>query len=280
MSEEQAKDGGDNTLSEGVEPISYYLTHHESRLPEKTANELWVFVLIALILALFNVLHYFLGIKGVYGAIALFSAGFLVYADVMRRREKPEPESVRPLMPCESARISITGHRDEINRLSTLVDVPFEPSIFPRVYSGAAVWVAAIVGCFVGVGMMSILDTFIPGPNLTGILSGFAQFLGIPVLWILARLFPTYYRIVPGRLDIMRFSSLTNRTKRLDHWELRTARIHIRFDKSIVEILSHGREVAIRIRGISEPYKFIDALLMGAVSTHQSAPVPDDQLIG
>ncbi|MBI5764559.1 MAG: hypothetical protein HZA51_13655 [Planctomycetes bacterium] len=280
MSEQQAGSGGDNTPPDYVEPISYFPVIRYSQLPEKPHREFLNLALFLLILLSFGLLHYFFcNVGTLIGLVAYALVGIFAMQYAQKgSREVKEP--TLPLMPSDRARISITGHPSEIRRLSVPQNVAFEPIIFQRGYAGAPVWLMGILGCCVGAAIIAIISVFVPVAGEIMIVSGFAPFLGIPILWGVSLLAPTYYRIIPGQLDIMQFSPLMKRVRLFSRWNLRDARIHVRFDKEKVEICSHGRDESVHLRGISEPYKFIEALLMGALSTHPAGPVPIDRLLG
>lgn len=268
------------TSSAEIEPISYQLAPMESKLPDRAMGEFISYAILAAVACAAVCAHHYAGTSGIFAFAALFLGLHTLYSEKHEEDEVEVYESVRNLLPNDTARIWVTGHPIDIHKLAPLRNVSFEPEVFSREYAGSSVFVVGLLGCLVGCGVHEVFSRWISAMDVFPLFGNIAPFFGIPVLWGVSRLFPTYYRIVPGRLDVMRFSPLTNSARILDRLDLKEARIRVRFDKTAVEILSHGRSKKIQLRGVSEPFKFVDALLLGAVTTYAPGPVPDDRLIG
>ncbi len=99
------------------------------------------------------------------------------------------------------------------------------------------------------------------------------------VIW--TRILPRYYRVVPGRIDVM-MASLFGRSLRVEQRiDLRTAKLRLRGQRQILEIEStDGRKDSIPFNGTSEPLAFVTAVFRGALCTSAAPPLPDDALLG
>ncbi len=196
------------------------------------------------------------------------------------RRQKRAANNARELPPPVAfARLSAFGRADELAELADLEDVPFEPVIIERRYpnwSGGRFLLLGMAVVFVGIMFVEGFTDL----SARGIAAG-AYAFGIMLARLIQCLRPTYYRIVPGRLDLLRFSQLTNKARILRRWNLLETKVAVWFDSQTVELQPHGAPATtIRLFGLSEPRRFVLALLQGAISTHRPPPLPDDQLLG
>jgi hypothetical protein len=181
--------------------------------------------------------------------------------------------------PCDGARLNAFGRREELAPLAELYNIPFEPVIIERVLAERSIVWIWVLGGIVAVIIQLILGHVAQvgwtnfGPALYPI--------GMLIVWLIQRLRPTYYRIVPGRMDVLRFSLLTNRARIAERYDLRTSRITARFDRGQIEFDADGEQTrTLKLFGLSRPYSFVAALFQGAISTHTAPPLPDDSLLG
>ncbi|RJP33774.1 MAG: hypothetical protein C4547_11780 [Phycisphaerales bacterium] len=99
-------------------------------------------------------------------------------------------------------------------------------------------------------------------------------------------LWPTYYRVVPGRLDVMRFNMLRNEPVSIAQHPLRDAWIEIDLRRCVVIIGRRNEpgepqtEAELPILLMRRRTEFAHALLLAAISTHEAPPLPDDALLG
>ncbi len=92
-------------------------------------------------------------------------------------------------------------------------------------------------------------------------------------------MWPTYFRIVPGRIDALRYSFLSDRPVSVTKTVLRDARII--YDHSKYTLHLHtGDWEDYWIMLVPRRRQFIRALFLAAASTHQPPPLPDDDLLG
>ena len=115
----------------------------------------------------------------------------------------------------------------------------------------------------------------------------FSGILGVAALNLfataVARLRPTYYRVVPGRIDVLRFGLLRRQPLQVEHIDLRNAaQIVIEFDHAKIRI-SEGiasNERVLKLNDAAEPHRLAEAVVQAAISTYPAAPLPDDDLTG
>ncbi len=154
--------------------------------------------------------------------------GAVVLARWLKRRGKFMAIDVAGATP--DARLVCVAPPDWIVQHGELRDVPFEPAIFPARYArdftrhmkiaAAGTAVPTFVLIWWAAGWLGVRNALSFGYILgwASLTAGHAVAMG---LW------PTYYRIVPGRLDVMRFSLLGNQVISLDRYDLRQSRIEI-----------------------------------------------------
>ena len=185
---------------------------------------------------------------------------------------------IRKLHP--DLRLRACLHASDLEELRLLEDVLFEPII---------VFVDRVVPrirYFFLIGVpLSILTSFAMQPLLPFRWTYFVGFFVFPTagvcFWIWPRLKPTYYRIIPGRLDMMRLRPFSRDGDGviLREWDLREAWIDC-FDGLVLIKPSQSSDDVHRInaRHLSEPRQFVYALFHGAISTHRVPDLPNDKL--
>jgi len=212
---------------------------------------------------------------------------------VRRRRER----DVLPLpdlpLPFEKPRLLCRGEPEELRHACDLRDVPFEPVIVQ--YSS---WTDTIGHYWKVVLPVFLLVTF--GPLLVLLLMGVSfgnivstcnvwlmlvtSLATVIVAWLIKWLYPTYYRVVPGRLDIVRYKWWADRARSIERFDLREARkIEVNYANQNVVIEAAPSEPdcpVIYLSHIRERHRLAEAILMAAISTSPAPPLPDDELLG
>jgi hypothetical protein len=262
-----------------VEPISYELSRSRSGLRERMPHPFVELAWVSIIVVAISFAMQYAGFGGMLAVITLVVIAAITYHRSSQTTAEPRADTERLVASVPFARLTLRGHRNDIEKVTPPDNVAFEPIIFERVYAGTSLVRLFGLGIFLGVVLMIIIEAWLPVPRNTGAIGGLYQVLGVLFLWLISRLFPTYYRIMPGRLDIMRFAPLTNRVRKMETVNLRSAKIRVVLERATIVIRNHDNEHTIILRGLTEPFRFIDALLMGAVSTHRPAAVPDDRLM-
>ncbi len=261
------------------EAVSLTVVKHWSTLPSKALSAFYTLTVVMGFAICYEVISPFFAGNMTRIMIGLLFVGgvtAVIYrAVVIRRRRRPVigrlPE------PFDGARLNAFGRPEELAPLAELRDTCFEPVIMERELAGWSIVSVVLLGSAVALLLRLFLDLLTPG--LIGNVSFLLYPIGMFIVWLIQRLRPTYYRIVPGRMDIMRFSVLTNRATIVDRWDLRNSHITVRFDRQLVGLgMSETRHV--RLAGLTEPHRFVAAVFQGAISTHETPPLPDDALLG
>jgi len=197
-----------------------------------------------------------------------------------RRRERDLPET-----PDDSFRLRCVGTPEEVAQYGELADVPFEPKIFNMSlsvpFSGGmtTVWVATLA-CALLVGTL-VWRTTMGASSCSSI-----QVVAIPAPLaaeaVIMLFWPAYFRIVPGRLDVLRWRPFRRRAEVLASWDLCVARILVDLRKAVVILDGPNCETpcVFNIGLVRGRARLAHALFLGAISTHWPPPLPDDELLG
>ena len=99
-----------------------------------------------------------------------------------------------------------------------------------------------------------------------------------------------YYRVVPGRLEILRFGLVSAKVKERRSISLGDGNIVCRYDKQRLEIspspVAQGAQhppesvAVIHLEGLDEPHAFVEAVFQGAICTRAAPELPVDELLG
>jgi len=191
-----------------------------------------------------------------------------------------------PLVPPEGCRLSCIGAPEQLAEYGEWADVPFEPALFfgkfalrgrgwPRWLSIGVAGLALLV--FLGFGWR-----FIGGGVFGQVYLGFIFALGVAET-ATALLWPTYVRLVPGRLDVLGYGPLSKKPVFVDRYDLRQATIMADLRKSFVSIIrqhgQHTRRLEFGIALMSERRKFVYMLFLAAMSSYEPGPVRGDELV-
>lgn len=193
-------------------------------------------------------------------------------------------------------------------RLGPVRDEAFEPIVFfaPRIVklprTGTAVMVLTAISVAV---LIEVLrrSTTLPfmRPGWLTIMAGVAVGAGVQML-----IWPTYLRVAPGRIDVMRFTFGRIRPE-VTAVDLRNAQVLVHFKHSTICIrpsatpdapaktptpdkpvpppvatvpLPESPWIALNLRGVWNPPDVAHAIIRAAASTAPTPPLPDDQLLG
>ena len=235
-------------------------------------------------------LYDLMGVRPSWSVLVLCFLGFVPFAcwsAISERRWRRAYKGRLPLMAPEECRFCCIGAPGQLAEFGEWADVPFEPALFfgkfairgrgwPRwLYVGIATLVLVV---WFGLGIRwqeRILYT-------QGYLA-FVFALGVAEV-VTAFLWPTYLRLVPGRLDTLGYGPFSKKPIFLDRYDLRGAKIMADLRRSFVSIVPQnsppGRPLEFGISLMSERRKFVFILFLAAMSTFEPGPVPEDDLVG
>jgi hypothetical protein len=96
-----------------------------------------------------------------------------------------------------------------------------------------------------------------------------------------SRIRPLVYRVVPGRIDLIRTGWFGAGDVAMDSISLRDVRIEIRYEIGEVKI-GDDPDIAhkISLQEVSEPREFAVAIVRAAISTAQPPALPEGELLG
>ena len=95
-----------------------------------------------------------------------------------------------------------------------------------------------------------------------------------------AAVYPTYVRVVPGRIDVMECALLGRRIISVRRIDLRTRPVLVDVNRQMLEIGDGGAYERMPFAAIWDRWAFAHAVLMASISTHTPPPLPDDALVG
>ncbi|MCB9852105.1 MAG: hypothetical protein H6819_03345 [Phycisphaerales bacterium] len=194
-----------------------------------------------------------------------------------------------------SSRVTCHGEPAELAPLLDIHDAPFEPviilsraDVFPRDF-GSWGMAALLIASFSVITFGLVIGIWFTN-RFTGSLAPIAQGVILATLvgigWPLVRLWRTvcaeYYRIVPGRIDIMKFRPFRTKGRIIDQINVRNARVDVEFNKQQAYIRTTDdppRQVLLSLAN-GEPHAFAEAILKAAICSSPAPPLPDDELLG
>jgi hypothetical protein len=188
-----------------------------------------------------------------------------------------------PLTPPDGCRLCCIGAPEQLAVFGEWKDVAFQPALFfgkfvirgrgvpGWLFDGIAVLAfLAVLGLgfrgFVGVFEWALVPVFVADVGLTDAVTS--------LLW------PTYLRLVPGRLDVLGYSPFSRKPNFYHGYDLRDAQITVDLRRSFVSIASPRGKLEFGIALMRERRYFAYMLFLAAMSTHQPGPVPEDELLG
>ncbi len=181
-------------------------------------------------------------------------------------------------------RVRCVGKVSRIARIlaqEPISDTMFEPQVFRGTgalkSSGPKRAAQVIIGVVVAGSMFWAQWHFLR--NMANVHMDVMLALGAAMI-IGGAMFPTYLRVVPGRIDIMECGWLGKRILSVKRLDLRTKPIIVDLNRQIVQIGDAADAPKIAFGAVWDNWGFAHAALMASISTHEPAPLPDDALIG
>jgi len=177
----------------------------------------------------------------------------------------------------ERARLRCRGHVQDLGGLSDLDGMFFEPVTVPRLFPftarGSSRWLVGLLLIsapaygYYRVSMWAFM-----------LILGCVLLSPVVVQW----LYPLYYRIVPGRLEVMSFAFARRRMRSLQTIPLGDAEITCMLDKYLLEIRprdARSPAFAVDLFGLADPCEFVRAVFQGALCRTPGPSLPNDTLL-
>jgi hypothetical protein len=179
----------------------------------------------------------------------------------------------------DSARLLCYGDAAELGRVHAL-NVHFsEPYIAMRLLPAFNTRTAVfVVGVYFLAGVLLMLT--IPDPISTRFV---VPGLALAIVWVYPRLFPEYYRVSPGRIEVLNFPLFGSRGRIVKSADLTQARVVCRYDQRRLHIAAEddaGKTMTIDLWALSAPHEFAEAVFRSCLCTRQVSRLPQDELLG
>ncbi len=211
------------------------------------------------------------------GAILLI--GFAVGARLLRKKKENTHN------PAEPARLQCFGNPDELDRIRSLGSQFFEPFVVqssPFLLPGGVKKMpfkrtlyfmttgGVVVFIFSGAGY---------SPNWT---MAFLSLVFLVILFITYHAVPTYYRVSPGRLDILSSKLFSTKLILKSSWPLRQTEIVCRRGGELLIQVPGGESERIYLTDFSleDEEEFVEMLFTAAISQHETPNLPTSELTG
>lgn len=204
---------------------------------------------------------------GLCGAAILSYVGWRIWYRVRLAKMGDQPGSIR---------LRCIGLPTQLLRFGELADLSFEPQFFSasfaQPFSARMKWSVALIAIptslstFAWFGFANWL-TYLAVKIWFGYLVGF---------FVVGFLNPSYFRISPGRVDVMRYRAWRTTGPAIERYNLRIASliVDLRARAAVID----GHEYSMGIMRHSERFAYF--LFLAALSTHSVPPLPDDELLG
>lgn len=183
---------------------------------------------------------------------------------------------------CEARAVEIA----RILKCGEIVDRSFEPHVFyaPGATQASGEQLLLRFALFV-MGMMPLILMMVGWLPPWLPTSAMWWWVYIPLLiggssLLVGLMFPTYIRIVPGRIEVLEFGWLGRRVKHVDRVSLRDQRVLVDTFVSAVMIGRGQTAVTLPFVTVRDRRGFVHAVLMGALSTTEPPVLPEDALTG
>lgn len=177
-----------------------------------------------------------------------------------------------------SARLVCHGDAIELERICALNGYMSEPYIAMRelpILNVRTVTVGA--GACVG-GVLLTATVGVPGGSHFVVPA-----LVVAALWAYTKWCPAYYRVSPGRIEVLKFPAFGSRGRVAEFVDLTRARVICRYDQRRLDIAAQGdkaKTTTIDLWALSAPHEFAEAVFRGCLCTTQAPRLPQDELLG
>ncbi|UCC31641.1 MAG: hypothetical protein JSU86_05055 [Phycisphaerales bacterium] len=179
--------------------------------------------------------------------------------------------------PDPEVRLNCIAPRELILRLGPIADLPFPPQVF-RLTLGAPLSSRDVVlACVLGAAAVIVI-----------ILAGAAPFWVYMTLWlamgtalgVVACLRPTYVRVVPGRLELLRYGLLPSRACQVRSYDLRKARVLVDLRRCVAFIDEQETQCDFSFALAVRADRLAYYVLRAATSTSTAPSLPTETFLG
>lgn len=214
------------------------------------------------------------------GVFAVLVAAILLWIIAVRYRCRRAAVRARHPETDDTRRLNCVGHEQQILQHGRLEDVPFEPAVFSATFSYK--WSPSMFLTFFLLLPPVALAFFVGVPFVRSATALYVMMTAGVAALAAGCLWPTYFRVVPGRLDILRYNAVTGKAVLVEHFDLRVARILVALRNLSVLIEQNGRVTRCETWAMRERdrQRFGYYLFLAAISSHETPLLPHDSLLG
>ncbi len=183
-----------------------------------------------------------------------------------------------------AGRVSCNGRPRKLARivaLGPIQDRMFEPQVFLSIGSTTSPRRKKVVQIVAGV-LIAGIAAWVEWRFMHKFSAPYIIFLvGIGgAMLIGSAVYPTYLRVVPGRIDVMECALLGRRIIQVRRIDLRTRAVTMDVGRQMLHIDTVQKFELIPFAAIWDRWGFAHAVLSAAICTHTPPPLPDDELVG
>lgn len=186
-----------------------------------------------------------------------------------------------------SVRLRMVGHAEQLERVMAMEppgDVAFEPVVAYASMSLKLSRAANIVWTVVAIASAVLMETLRSAAGLPIPRAGFLTVAASVAIGGVVAVFiwPSYLRVVPGRIDILRYR-LWSRRPTVEVIDVRGAAVLAHLEKRSVYLTlpsEPGMCRVIGLTGMPGAEEVVRAIFLAAISSSPTPPLPDDELVG
>ena len=215
--------------------------------------------------------------------IAIF-IGILIWRGIasgwMMPRAVSASDPGAPALASRTSRFVVAGKPAILaDRIARLSRDPFEPVIFRAIGAiPASRYLVSGTLTFVLLGA-SAATRYMLGTQLSG---GMLEIFGAFALSAIVVAFwePTFFRIIPGRLDLLVYPITRRNRPIIERFDLRRESLVLDCDNHVLYFRTDGKIRAIQYGSVSNIPSFEAGVINASVSEHLVPELPDDDLVG
>ncbi len=185
--------------------------------------------------------------------------------------------------PKQNARLICIGVPTDLSVYGDFFDASFEPAVYrsafiTEILPRSANVFRGIIGLFWVSFFLSVM--FFTNLNIEFWLYAVMGLFMSLVDGIIVFLWPLYFRIVPGRLDVMYFQPFTKKVFRIERIPLHNVKIVADIRRAYLSISDGDKQHRFSLRMMPQKKQFLYFTFLAAMSSYDPPKLSDDDLIG
>jgi hypothetical protein len=127
---------------------------------------------------------------------------------------------------------------------------------------------------------LGLVHVLVPLPSALVLCFMMSILIG-PAVTLTALMWPTYFRVVPGRLDVLAYGPLGHGPPRMNSIDLRASRVLVDTNRDWIVVEPEGQgPVGLELAGVWNRMEFARSVLEAARCRTPSPPLPEGELVG